>query len=1248
MIVTFLGTKGDVPEVSPKHQMYSSITVYHKPTTLLVDFGEGFETVPNVSAILLTHAHPDHAFGLKGKTVDVPVYLNKFSNRLLNKTDYTFRRKIFWRNPFHIGEIKVTPVPVIHLVKAPANGFLFECAGRKLAYFPDVLRIKDLEVLKSTDIYIGDGSALDRDIVRRKNGKTVGHASIRTQLSWLQSVGVKRAVFTHFGKWAQTPAVREAFVALEKEFGMKIAAATDDMRIRCGTQIVLEKGRPSITLPPPHARLIAEGYETILVSPIEFPKGLLNHPTLFAQDGKLYGILTVTKENGPLPLYNVKNDLRDKHQISDAEWSRWWPDNKTFYYYDFTVDKLYIPPKSFKQTSQTVVLLESSEAIQKEAASQQIFAPVRHYGENLGRKITLKEILDAWQKPIMLKKGYITIVGGLTNWGETKGDIDILQKEVEEITDRDQPVIFRLGRALEPELAGRLRRRFIGDYGGPFTSHVEIYDLVLVPAADRRLVQMERIEALKNPEGRKEAAQSLKEDKVIAGRYVAPLKGYRAYYMFPEEAVMDIAHEFTVEDYPLYAQKKYDGAITEWVKKGDTLVVRTDAGFDVTSRFPTLVKVAQQKLPENCTVLCETEMWIEGKHQPREVVSGYLNAKGTPDDANLTLNVFDMPYDGEDLHKLGYAERYKKMRAIKWTQSTDEIPKPGFNLTPSVLVDSAKELLSALKKTASYVASEGTVLKSSRMQYELDGITHKMLKWKKMAELHAIVLDKVETKTPGVFTLFVGLRIPKDWKVPEKFIKKVGNTEFMYIGKTFNVAHPIKVGEIASLTFHTMNHYKREDGAQNVTIYEPKFVDKSTHAQADDALQAIEVARQKELLVQKKLQNFPMDDNAHEGVMQMHYRGKSAHMDFRIKIDRYLLGPTMFVLRKAEITEDVETVQQAKAIERSWERYFKLRNVPQTEIEDPRRKIRVTWKAQEPLDWLKVEKVVEPGEVGATKTEYGVFSIVDKPVVYFGTQKPYFKEFFIQGKIIDGHWVIRYLPNPWKKEEPRTDFVFLMWKPEDQTPYVLTARAKEKKWIPPFGISCLPPAIRKSIPSEFKYWVKKENTERLTVRNALIDAIKAGSVKIAKLQSPPEISGVTADAVLQHHWYRGQFVVRGGPSTEHWDLRISTGKPYVHFVLYENPQYTAETLGEYHEGSEPAWFDIKEVKELKPGEPGNPTKNTPAFIETIDEGKAEVIESKAMFMKVKFSMSKLKGLFTFTKADVRQNLWVVTREKGAP
>lgn len=1273
-IITFLGTKGNIEESSLRHRNTSTTIFYHRPHRILVDFGKRHDTLPEgITEVIITHAHPDHAFGLKGRSVNIPVYLNKFTHRLLNKENYPFRRKIFWKKPFRIGNVKVTPVPVLHSIKAPTSGLIFEANGRKIAYFPDVLDIRDKSVLKGADIYIGDGASLDRDIKRRKEGKYFGHASIRTQLQWLKDQGVPRAIFTHFGKWGMdSRIVRKAFKALSEEFGIRVAEAYDGHRIHIGRSIRLQRRLPGIYLKPPHAAHIAEGYKTIIVSAKKPPEDYMNRPIYFLQDNMVYGILTLTKVHGPLPAEDIRR-MRDKHQITDEEWDKWWKDIRTMYYSEFRVERLYIPPKEFMvpqgvQKWITSVKLQrpSLDALQKAAEKQNLFAPVHHYGEKLGPKVTLKDFLKHWEKPIMLKKGYITVVGGLTNWGETEGDFDILQKEVEEIPNRDQPVLFRLGRALPPEYAKRLRRRFIGDYGGPFTSHVEVYDLVLVPATDRRLVHMQRIQALRDPTGRREALASLKEDKVKPLRFVAPLKGYKGYYKFPELAAKEIETEFKPEDYPIYAQKKYDGVIVVWMKDGDKIIARSDAGFDVTSRFPTLVNIAKRTWPKTVTVISETELWVSGVHKPREEMSGYLSARTPPDDSNVVSNVFDIVYfsdpkiqhhelpgDIGDLHKKPYELRYKYLKLIDFVQSTNGKPKVGqFNLTPSLLIHSPKEIQNALEKLAKFEASEGSVLKSSKGTYELDGLTHKQLKWKRMAEIHTIVLGKIETRTPNVYNLEIGVRVPAGWKVPKRKLREVAGKTYMYIGKTFNVAAPVKVGDITSTSFHTLNHYKvGRTGEQYITVYEPKFIEvRPTQKTPDSAEEAVEIARQKELLNVKRLQKFPMNDEPHKAVLQVHYRGKSAHMDFRIKVNTYLLGPTMFIAKPGAITESVETLAQAKTIERQWNRYFKLQDVPQTEITDPRRKIQVTWKRPEPKDWLTVQGVVPKGEVGATRYEYGVFSIVDRPTVYFGAQKPYYKEFFIKGKVMSGRWVIRYLPNPWKEERPREAFVFLMWKPESQTPYVLTKRAVDKHWIPPPNVSALPPEIRKNIPRKFKYWFIKNSSERLAIRDELVKALRKGEVRISgiSLQNPPDIKEPrTAKAILHHRWFRGQFVRRGGPTEEYWDLFIEPyrDRPLMHFVLRKNPQFATNINGIFKESKEHKWLDIQETIKLKPHTVLNPTKTTPAFLEPIDRGEINILESGSQFIKLSISMRKLRGIWTLKKTDPRQNLWIMTKEE---
>jgi hypothetical protein len=49
------------------------------------------------------------------------------------------------------------------------------------------------------DLYVGDGAAIGRSIVRYREGRPIGHASIRAQLDWCARHRVGRAIFTHYG-----------------------------------------------------------------------------------------------------------------------------------------------------------------------------------------------------------------------------------------------------------------------------------------------------------------------------------------------------------------------------------------------------------------------------------------------------------------------------------------------------------------------------------------------------------------------------------------------------------------------------------------------------------------------------------------------------------------------------------------------------------------------------------------------------------------------------------------------------------------------------------------------------------------------------------------------------------------------------------------------------------------------------------------------------------------------------------------
>jgi Beta-lactamase superfamily domain len=101
-------------------------------------------------------------------------------------------------------------------------------------YAPDVLWIEDREeALAALDMYVGDGAAFQRDLVRKRDDKLFGHVTVRRQLAWCVKVGIGRAVFTHCGSGIVRD--HEAASALVQAFGQAVGVqalvATDGLAL---------------------------------------------------------------------------------------------------------------------------------------------------------------------------------------------------------------------------------------------------------------------------------------------------------------------------------------------------------------------------------------------------------------------------------------------------------------------------------------------------------------------------------------------------------------------------------------------------------------------------------------------------------------------------------------------------------------------------------------------------------------------------------------------------------------------------------------------------------------------------------------------------------------------------------------------------------------------------------------------------------------------------------------------------------
>jgi phosphoribosyl 1,2-cyclic phosphodiesterase len=139
--LTFLGTRGYIASCSPEHRQHSSLLVSYGGVRLMIDCGEdwlGRLGPISPHAILVTHAHPDHAFGLKDGA-NCPVYATVDAWREMAAFSIAERRTIAPREPFKIGAIGVEAFPVIHSIRAPAVGYRVRAGRAAIFYVPDLV-----------------------------------------------------------------------------------------------------------------------------------------------------------------------------------------------------------------------------------------------------------------------------------------------------------------------------------------------------------------------------------------------------------------------------------------------------------------------------------------------------------------------------------------------------------------------------------------------------------------------------------------------------------------------------------------------------------------------------------------------------------------------------------------------------------------------------------------------------------------------------------------------------------------------------------------------------------------------------------------------------------------------------------------------------------------------------------------------------------------------------------------------------
>jgi len=151
------------------------------------------------TAIVLTHAHADHAWGL-AQGAPCPVYATKTTWALLDRFPIRERRVMPVGKAVTIGGVRFRALRVQHSIRAPAVGYRISAGGDAMFYVPDIAWLPNAaKALRGTKVDIGDGASIKRPLVRRHGRSLIGHAPIVAQLDWCRKAGVRRAIFTHCG-----------------------------------------------------------------------------------------------------------------------------------------------------------------------------------------------------------------------------------------------------------------------------------------------------------------------------------------------------------------------------------------------------------------------------------------------------------------------------------------------------------------------------------------------------------------------------------------------------------------------------------------------------------------------------------------------------------------------------------------------------------------------------------------------------------------------------------------------------------------------------------------------------------------------------------------------------------------------------------------------------------------------------------------------------------------------------------------
>jgi len=408
----------------------------------------------------------------------------------------------------------------------------------------------------------------------------------------------------------------------------------------------------------------------------------------------------------------------------------------------------------------------------------------------------------------------------------------------------------------------------------------------------------------------------------------------------------------------------------------------------------------------------------------------------------------------------------------------------------------------------------------------------------------------------------------------------------------------------------------------------------------------------------------PDEDGTYHYGIQAHFKGQSVHWDFGatgILRDK-IIGWTLNVQNEESIETPVLTMADGRRelSELDW------KIDPKTGEWGKRKRgskminaeIGVKTKLSKPDSLLRFQGVIEAGGPGATQNFPGVYINLDYGTIEYGAQKSMSHEyFFTGGKVFDGRYIFRLLRTVDRETEVRkvlreidggevvsvsgeefesrdkekadqngvkTGWVLI--RPKDQTPYVLSSRAQRLDWMPPDGISALPKRIRSEIPKDLTYWEKGITLlERKSRREEVSGWYSKGHPGISRTAEEP-----FERFLLTHQWFKGAKKTDEYQPKDIWSLYL-IGKQVRVFELDRSLTESSEIVA--IESQDRTAEDIEQIGFIAPGTKLNRDSDTPSFIDRVDQGLVTVYLNKPKIIKLRLGGSLIKSFLYMSEAD---------------